>query len=109
MCKEKLIKNLLDKKQVKNNTIDLNAYSIGLSDMFEALLDSHDILKCSFDDYVLISAWKCLFINNVDESLIKEDEIIQKMKSVLKGDIKPSNVPLKNWINCIKILTRNGK
>jgi hypothetical protein len=35
--KEILIKNLCDEKAKQNNTIDLNAYAIGLSEMFDAV------------------------------------------------------------------------
>ena len=37
MEKEKMIEKLLNEKASKNNTIDLNAYAIGLSDMYDKL------------------------------------------------------------------------
>ena len=37
MDKEKLIRELLDKKAEENNTIDLNVYACGLEAMYEAL------------------------------------------------------------------------
>ena len=38
MNKETLIKKLLNEKAEKNNTIDLNAYALGLDAMYEALV-----------------------------------------------------------------------
>lgn len=35
--REKLIKEMLKEKANKNNSIDLNAYAIGLSDMYDKL------------------------------------------------------------------------
>lgn len=38
MNKETLIEKLLNEKAEKNNTIDLNAYALGLDAMYEALV-----------------------------------------------------------------------
>lgn len=47
--KQDYINNLIDKKAQENNTIDLNAYAIGLSEIYDLIsketLDSRKVIK----------------------------------------------------------------
>lgn len=44
MNKQTLIEKLLNEKAEKNNTIDLNAYALGIDDMYKALV-LHGVIK----------------------------------------------------------------
>ncbi len=66
MKKQPLIEKLLTDKAEKNNTIDLNAYALGLDDMHKALV-LHDVSgSLPTEEQVLQTIFDCVCIRGIE-------------------------------------------
>jgi len=66
MNKQALIEKLVTEKADKNNTIDLNAFALGLDEMYKALVSSSIVKK----GYVQAIDGETIWVNTQNDELI---------------------------------------
>lgn len=91
MNKETLIEKLLNEKAEENNTIDLNAYALGLDEMYEALF-LYDVIQRNEQLFCGRNITTCIYF---DEGKCKNEP--SECRDQVEKDNKNSDVSFSLW------------
>jgi len=103
--KEILIKDFLDKKAETNNTIDLNSYAIGMSDMHFAMESE---IEQKDKEIACLNETIDFYIRTEKEATILHNEEIAELKALLtKGQVFDRSQLNPEFLKSIDSIERN--